>query len=179
MTTAQDHLMASSAHRREPHTVMPPAQLDELLDLRKFLSIIREDVTLLGPDGQTVPLPEEVFNILSEVVDAMQAGKAITVAPVDQLLTTQEAANFLGISRPTLVKLLEDGQIPYERTSGGRHRKVRLADVLTYQEHTQVQRRNSLRALTAEAAALGLYDETADSYRDALAEVRNKVNEEL
>ena len=119
MTTAQDHLMASSARRREPHTVMPPAQLDELLDLRKFLSIIREDAALLGPDGQTVPLPEEVFNILSEVVDAMQAGKAITVAPVDQLLTTQEAANFLGISRPTLVKLLEDGQIPYERTSGG------------------------------------------------------------
>ena len=56
---------------------------------------------------------------------------------------------------------------------------MRLADVLTYQERTQVQRRNSLRALTAEAAALGLYDETADSYRDALAEVRKKVNEEL
>ncbi|MHD0175172.1 excisionase family DNA-binding protein [Corynebacterium diphtheriae] len=51
----------------------------------------------------------------------MRVGKAITVAPVDQLLTTQEAANFLGISRPTLVRLLEEGALPYERTTGGRH----------------------------------------------------------
>ncbi|TVS22490.1 helix-turn-helix domain-containing protein [Corynebacterium sanguinis] len=160
--------MASSARRREPHTVMPPAQLDELLDLRKFLSIIREDAALLGPDGQTVPLPEEVFRVLCDVVDAMQEGKAITLAPIDQLMTTQETANFLGISRPTLVKLLEEGEIAFERTTGGRHRKVRLADAIEYQERKRIQRRTALRNLTSEAAALGLYDADSENYREAL-----------
>jgi excisionase family DNA binding protein len=54
------------------------------------------------------------------VVASMQAGKAITIAPLDQRLTTQEAANFLGISRPTLVKLLGQGEISYERPAAGR-----------------------------------------------------------
>jgi len=59
--------------------------------------------------------------------------KALTIAPLDQRLTTQEAANFLGISRPTLVKLLGQGEISYERPAAGRHRRVRLNDVLDYQ----------------------------------------------
>ena len=87
-------------------TVLPPADLEEMLDLSRFLGALTQPAALLGPDGQTVPLPLEAFNVLREVVEAMQVGKAITVAPVDQMLTTQEAANFLGISRPTLVKLL-------------------------------------------------------------------------
>lgn len=80
-----------------------------MLDVSKFLESISENAALLGPDGQTVPLPEEIFHVLVDIVSAMKIGKAITVAPVDQMLTTQEAADFLGISRPTLVKLLETG----------------------------------------------------------------------
>jgi excisionase family DNA binding protein len=51
----------------------------------------------------------------------MREGKAITLVPRTQRLTTQEAADFLGISRPTLVKLLEDGKIPFDQP--GRHRR--------------------------------------------------------
>ncbi|MGI8793388.1 MAG: excisionase family DNA-binding protein [Acidimicrobiales bacterium] len=54
--------------------------------------------------------------MLRQVVDVMRQGKATLVAPQGMLLTTQEAADFLGISRPTLVKLLEDGAIPFERS---------------------------------------------------------------
>jgi excisionase family DNA binding protein len=57
-----------------------------------------------------VPLPEEVYRVLVQVVEALQERKVITVVPRTQRITTQEAADFLGVSRPTLVKLLEDGR---------------------------------------------------------------------
>ncbi len=58
------------------------------------------------------PLPEEVYRILAGVVEALREGKVITIVPQTQRLTTQEAADFLGVSRPTLVKLLEQGKFP-------------------------------------------------------------------
>ena len=59
---------------------------------------------------------------------------------MDQQLTTQEAADFLGISRPTLVKKLEEGTNAFERTSGGRHRRVRLVYLLNYREAQRQER---------------------------------------
>jgi len=95
----------------EATTVLPPANMEAMLDLSRFLENVSEPAALLGPDGQTVPIPMEAYKVLVKVVASMRAGKAITIAPLDQRLTTQEAANFLGISRPTLVKLLEQGEI--------------------------------------------------------------------
>lgn len=160
------------------HTVMPPTDLDEMLDLSKFLGNLTQPAALLGPDGQTVPLPLEAFDVLRDVVEAMRVGKAITVAPVDRMLTTQQAANFLGISRPTLVKLLESGQLPYELTSGGRHRRVRLQDVVQYQDEKRQDRRAALQGLTGSASAAGLYDEDAERYRDALQQARRGLVQE-
>ncbi|SNC64567.1 transcriptional regulator, AlpA family [Kytococcus aerolatus] len=157
---------------RAPHTVLPPTDLEAMLDLSTFLDHQTEPAALVGPDGQTVPLPLEAFTVLKEVADAMRQGRGITVAPVDQALTTQEAADFLGISRPTLVKLLEAGQIPFERPAGGRHRRVRLADVVAYQEAQRTQRRTLLDEMGGEAAAAGLYDASAENYAEALADAR-------
>ena len=135
-----------------------------MLDVSRFLEQLEGPAALVGPDGQAVALPAQVSSVLSEVVRAMQQGKAISVAPVDQLLTTQEAADFLGISRPTLVKKLEDGSIAFERPSGGRHRRVRLVDLLQYRDRQRTERRKALRELTAEAQAAGAYDvDTADA----------------
>ena len=114
-----------NALRNRPHTTLPPQDLDAVLDVSRFLEQLEGPAALVGPDGQAVALPAQVSSVLSEVVRAMQQGKAISVAPVDQLLTTQEAADFMGISRPTLVKKLEDWSIAFERPSGGRHRRVR------------------------------------------------------
>lgn len=159
----------------DKHTVMPPTDLEEMLDLSRFLGGLTQPAALLGPDGQTVPLPLEAFNVLRDVVEAMRVGKAITVAPVDQMLTTQEAANFLGISRPTLVKLLEGGELAHELTSGGRHRRVRLQDVVQYQEAKRRDRRAALEDLTGSASEAGLYDEDADRYRQALRQARRDL----
>ncbi|AWE41876.1 MULTISPECIES: helix-turn-helix domain-containing protein [unclassified Actinobaculum] len=151
---------------------LPPGDLEPMLDLSRFLEQVTEPVALVGSDGQTVSLPAEVYRVLSNVVDAMSRGRAIAVAPVDQVLTTQEAADFLGISRPTLVKLLESGRIPFERPAAGRHRRVRLADIVAYQQQSAQERSDTLDAMTREAVDLGLYHDTAADYKDALRRAR-------
>jgi excisionase family DNA binding protein len=93
----------------------PPRDLNALLDLGRFLEHRTEPGLLLGPDAEQVPLPEEVYRVLVEVVEAMREGKVITLVRRTQRLTTQEAADFLGVSRPTMVKVLEDGKVPYEQ----------------------------------------------------------------
>ncbi len=146
-----------------------------MLDLARFLDQIDGPAALVGPDGQTVDLPEEAFRVLGDVVRAMRLGKAITVAPVDQQLTTQEAADFLGISRPTLVKKLEDGTIAFERTSGGRHRRVRLVDLLNYREAQRQDRRAALGELTEEAVNAGAYGTSYEDYAAALKAARKNL----
>lgn len=82
-----------AAQLSDRRTVLPPADLEPMLDLSRFLDHITEPAALVGPDGQTVPLPLEAYRVLVAVANAMRAGKAITVAPLDQSLTTQEAAD--------------------------------------------------------------------------------------
>lgn len=168
--------------RNRPHTTLPPQDLETMLDVSRFLDRLDGPAALVGPEGQSVALPEEAFSVLSDVVRAMRQGKAITVAPVDQLLTTQEAADFLGISRPTLVKKLEDGSIAFDRPSGGRHRRVRLVDVLQYRDAQRTERRNALRELAAEAQVAGAYDvdiadaaDLAQTLKDARKEASEKA----
>jgi len=75
------------------------------------------------------------------------------------LLTTQEAAEFLGISRPTLVRLLEDREIAHEKR--GRHRRVLLSDLLSYQERMRRERRESLTRMAREGQEAGIYEATS------------------
>lgn len=65
-----------------------------------------------GAEDDPVELPQEVYEVLLHVVDAMRKGLSVTVSPTSQVLTTQQAADLLGISRPTLIKALDDGQLP-------------------------------------------------------------------
>ena len=108
-------------------------------------------------------LPRAVYEVLSQVITAMRAGRAITVAPLAQRLTTQEAADLLGISRPTMIKLLDDGKLPFEQP--GRHRRIRLDDLLTYRDERRQGRSEALDELVRQTDALGLYDEEAPEAR--------------
>lgn len=88
---------------------------------------------LAGPNpGEEVEIPEHVYMILRDVVDAMRRNLAITVVPQTTTLTTQQAAELLGVSRPTIVKYLEQGRIPFQRV--GTHRKVLLADLVEFRQ---------------------------------------------
>ena len=91
--------------------VMPPDDLGQVIDLDRMLHGT-SSATLRGVGGEEMLLPSEVYEVLLEVVTAMSKGQAISVVPKSQRLTTREAADFLGISRPTLVKLLEAVRFP-------------------------------------------------------------------
>jgi len=101
-------------------------------------------------------LPGEVFEVLREVVTALSQGLAITIAPHQTVLSTSEAAQLLGVSRPTLVRLLESGEMPFDKP--GRHRRVRLADLLAYQQRSRRGRAALLDQLVADSEDAGLYD---------------------
>jgi excisionase family DNA binding protein len=163
---------STTVDRAHDDVVFPPENLDQLLDLARFMEGHTEPGLLLGPGGEQISLPTEVYQVLRHVVEDMRGGKAITIAPKGLLLTTQEAADFLGISRPTLVKLLENGTIPFDKPN--RHRRVLLRDLLAFQERRRAERRATLNQLTEEAAELGLYDESPEKYAAALKSARRR-----
>jgi len=123
------------------------------------VEVPRRPPALIDSNGARMELPEPVFEALLQVVTAMSQGLGVTIAPHNALLTTQEGADFLGISRPTLIKLLESGEIPFERR--GRHRRVRLSDLLSYQDRSRSERGRVLDQLAQEGEEMGLYEATA------------------
>lgn len=113
---------------------------------------------LVAADGRRFDLPEELFDVLRQVAESLSAGMGVSVTPLSALLTTQEAADHLGVSRPTLVKILERGDIPMEKP--GRHRYVRLQDLLKYQQASRDEQRAAIDALVSDAEEDNLYAAT-------------------
>jgi excisionase family DNA binding protein len=112
---------------------------------------------LVGPDGDAIELPEGIHELLVSIIENLKAGNGVTVIPMHAELTTVEAAELLNVSRPYLIKQLEAGALPYHMV--GTHRRLRLADVLTYRDRMDEQAEEALAAMTAEAEDLGLYSE--------------------
>ncbi|HEY5882424.1 MAG TPA: helix-turn-helix domain-containing protein [Nakamurella sp.] len=97
-------------------------------------------------DGTQVELPEQLGAVLRDAAAAMADGRAVSVTPIRTTLTTQQAADLLGVTRPTLVRLLESGAIPF--TKPGRHRRVQLEDLVTFQVRQRDARRAALQEMT-------------------------------
>jgi excisionase family DNA binding protein len=153
-------------------TFLPPQDAETLASIERLLGDSDTSLVLSG-DGTSLDVPDEIRSLLSLVVSSLRRGQAITVAPHALRLTTQEAADMLGVSRPTLIKLLESGQIPYETPS--RHRRIQLMDLLSYQALRRSERRATLDELAADAQDLGLYEVAPENYEAALAEARHKL----
>jgi excisionase family DNA binding protein len=143
-----------------------------------LVAVLRErgrDVAARRPrlvlgDGREVDLPESIMDVLVQVAEAMRAGLAVAVTPQHLSLSTQEAADLLGISRMTLVRLLEAGGIPFDRP--GRHRRLRMVDVLEYRQRQRHRAEEALADMVADTERLGLYASDPDAVQAALTEAR-------
>jgi excisionase family DNA binding protein len=136
-------------------TVLPGEATQRMADLLTALKAHGRPA-LVAADGTHIELPDELYEVLKDVVAALSQGLAITVAPQHTVLTTSQAADLLGVSRPTLVRLLEAGEIPFDKP--GRHRRIRLGDVLAYQERSRRARAAGLDEMVRASEDAGIYD---------------------
>ncbi|GMQ98351.1 MAG: hypothetical protein BMS9Abin17_0859 [Acidimicrobiia bacterium] len=108
--------------------------------------------SVVVPSG--VEVPRKAFLVLLDALGELAKGRVLQLVTGDAELSTQQAADLLNVSRPYLIRLLEDDQIPYRRV--GNRRRIRAEDVLAYKRRDDVHRREVLDALSAEGQALGI-----------------------
>ena len=107
-------------------------------------------------DGrEDITVPVSALRMLVDILAQMARGNAVTIVPIHAELTTQEAADFLNVSRPFLIGLLEQGKLPFRKV--GTHRRVRFEDLLKHQEAAAEQRKKTLDELTKLAQESGQY----------------------
>lgn len=121
--------------------------------------------------GDQVELPGEVYLALRKIVDAMQSGLAVSVVPQATRVTTQQAADLLNVSRPTIIKLLDEGEIPFEKA--GTHRRILLADLLDYRDRRR-QRQYDILAATRESVSEDNIEQTLQDLKAARKAVASR-----
>jgi excisionase family DNA binding protein len=125
--------------------------------LRKIDNILESShPTLVGSDGEQISLPPSLFQLLKRVVSHLSRGQAVTIIPINKEVTTQEAADILNVSRPYLIKMLEEEKIPY--VTVGAHRRIPLPTLLEYKERRDEEREQGLAELAQMSQEFGLYD---------------------
>ena len=105
----------------------------------------------------TLVLPTSALRLLVDILGELAIGNAVKVVPVHAELTSQEAADLLNVSRPHLVKMLEEGAIPFTKT--GRHRRIRFSDLMEFKQRRDAESQEAMEALVRQAQELGMgYD---------------------
>ena len=139
--TESDRRLASESSRvLEPLSALPHELKVQFLD---------DDA-----QGEAFSIPAPAVRMLNEILKEMAKGNAVTLVPNDAMLSTQEAADILNVSRPFLVGLLEAGKIPYQRL--GSHRRILFRDLMGFKTRTDAAGDDAMRQLTEEAQELKL-----------------------
>jgi excisionase family DNA binding protein len=127
-----------------------------IAQVEQFLSDQRTtSAALIGPDGERITLPASLYEILRRTVHILAQGEAVAIAPAHKLLTTNEAADLLNVSRPYVMQLLNRGEIPF--TMVGTHHRITFGDAMEYKQRRDAKRRDGLTRLAQLTEELGLY----------------------
>lgn len=144
--------MRMLAHRQLPPSAQDAAMarvsgqvLSPFVQRKGSLSLkVRE----AGKD-QPLQLPAGAVALLMDILEAMAAGRGLTLVPENAELTSVQAADVLNVSRPFLIKLLEENVLPHRKV--GKHRRVRMEDVMAYKSKIDREREAILDQLAREA----------------------------
>ncbi|HVZ31725.1 MAG TPA: helix-turn-helix domain-containing protein [Polyangiaceae bacterium] len=146
-----------------PLRLPSPAASKEAQDALRVLSRMATKrktprTIVVKTDSEETPLsvtvPKDAFDLFLEILGQMANGNAVTIVPVHAELTTQQAADLLNVSRPFLVKLIDDGKLQARLV--GTHRRIKAADLQKYKEEDEARRKTTLDELAAEAQKHGL-----------------------
>ncbi|NMF66313.1 helix-turn-helix domain-containing protein [Brasilonema octagenarum] len=144
-------------HNVPIEAVKTEQEVQSIKQLEDILNNQDSQAKLIGANGEQIDIPESLYQVLRHVVHAMASGQAVSLVPHSYEMTTQQAAEFLNVSRPYVIKLLEQGEIPYIKV--GSHRRVCFEDLVRYKEQRDKKRREALNELTQFLQDEGFYDE--------------------
>ncbi len=108
-----------------------------------------------GQPAERFEIPAGAVPLIQSLLSSLAQGRAVAVIPIDAELTTQQAADFLGVSRPFVVGLIESNQLPARKVNT--HRRVAFKDLVQFKRTTMDARQRALADLTAEAQEDGEY----------------------
>jgi len=113
-------------------------------------------ITLTTDTGErpTVELPPAALKLIGQLLGAMSQGRPITLMPTEQEFSTVEAANFLNVSRPFVIKEIEAGRLAHRKV--GSHRRIAFEDLLEYAQQMRARQANALERMAENARELGL-----------------------
>lgn len=109
---------------------------------------------VVGSENETLVLPASAAKMLVGILNEMSRGNTVTVIPIHAELTTQEAADMLSISRPSLIQLLDEGKIEFRKV--GTHRRVRFQSLIGYKRRVHAERLAALSELAAYDQEIGI-----------------------
>ena len=126
-------------------------RIRDYLQSNPDVQTIKIDVDVGDDEALVVPRPVAV--LLAQVLGMLAQGQGVHIMPDRAMLTTQQAADALNVSRPYLIGLLEQGTIPF--TKVGTHRRIAFGDLLEYKRKDDQERRSASADLTALSDDLG------------------------
>ena len=127
-----------------------------------YLKLREAEAKLIGPDGKTEILPNNLYSFLLRLLADLRAGHSVTILQSRHELTTVEASKVLGVSRQFLIQLLEKGEIPFHMV--GTHRRIYVRDMIAYKAKRDTSRRKTLDDLAKDEFAKGDYERIPDDF---------------
>lgn len=146
--------MKLTQNRLDPSELTP----EDFKEVERLLAEVfgERRPVLVSASGARLELPQPVFDMLVHVLRSIKERRAVVMLPEDEAFTTQAAADYLGMSRPFLIGLLEKGEIPFHHV--GSHRRVLFRDLMNYESKRDIARREGMSRLFEKVQAAGLDD---------------------